>query len=191
MKTFFKRALIWVMCFAVFSGIAYIYIRSDKIYNANKNESSVPYSSIPQSAAILLKLPQNNILFELDFANTLLNVTVNYEGECPTEGYTVTADESLIAGIIDRIGGIEFSDGKEVLRHTGIQVIQMIYSSFGSSEELKLTVLKAFIEKVSQTGLTRKDFIYIIENSETDLTVPDCFYWSEHMDKLCENAVIK
>jgi len=177
-------------------GSAYLYLElSLKTAEADNPESNIPYvAPLPDSAGILLKLPdKSGYMLYLDFYGGCIlaaqientdNSLSNYFGY-PTS-YTVEADYFVIEGLIDRIGGLEiYSDG-EMLRHTGIQVIERVHSSTDSNELKKELVLN-FFEKISETGFTKEDFVFLIENSQTDLTVPDCYFWPPYLTDISKN----
>ena len=54
----------------------------------------------------------------------------------------------------------------------------------------KLLSIKQIFSKIAQNGFSKKDFLYVIENSETNLTVPDCYYWSDSIEAVCKTVVI-
>ena len=49
-------------------------------------------------------------------------------------------------------------------------------------------IIKSIIETVAKNGFHKKDFLVIIENSETNLTVPNCYDWENYIGKLCKNT---
>lgn len=189
MKLFFKRAVIILMCMTVFAGSAYLYLRYDQLNRQTDLEQSlVPYSSVPESAAILLNLPHGRFWLHLDFESLTLTVKNQIPDEFTDDEYfTVSADERLTAGMIDRVGGIELLTDGELLRFTGHQVTELLNSSVDPTE-LRNAAIKEYLKKAGEVGISRQDLVFMIENSETDLTVPDCFYWPEYTAELCRNC---
>lgn len=180
-------------------GSAYLYLElSLKTAEADNSESNVPYAApLPDATGILLKLPdKSGYMFYFDFSGGCISVAQIENCEEPLSNYcgypisfTIDADYFLLEGIIDRIGGLEiYSDG-EMLRHTGIQVIEKVHSTVENSK-LKRELIKTFFKKISETGITKSDFVYIIENSETDLTVPDCYFWPPYITEIAKNTRI-
>jgi len=90
---------------------------------------------------------------------------------------------------VDILGGIEMSDGEEVLRYTGVQISDML-SRNADSDAISREIILKLVEKIEKTGFQNEDFLYIIENSNTDLTVPDCYYWPEYISAICGNVQI-
>ena len=130
------------------------------------------------------------ICFDLNFEENALFITIDPpQKELPNEYFSVTGDNSLIAGMIDRIGGIELMWNSELLRFTGYQLTDMLEQS-KEQQNLSLRILEEYIKKLGEIGITRQDLVYLIENSNTDLRVPDCFYWHNYIDKLCKNYKI-
>lgn len=192
MKLLFTRIAVIVLSMTVFAASAYFYLKNDEtVRQSAVPESNIPYSSAPDNAALLFDLPHGKILFELKFNENVLSVTVDPDdADCTEDCFTVAGDEQLVIGMIDRVGGIELLADGELLRFTGIQVIELLERA-ERPQELRNRVLKEYLKKVGQVGLTRRDFVFIIENSKTGLTVPDCFYWHEYMPELCNNWEIK
>lgn len=199
-RKIFKTALIIFICTVVFSASAYAYLytslKSDGSKADTKNES-IPYYSLPYNCGIMFALPEGGgCLMYLDFENSNIQV---YFTDLYTEGrirygdysvdYTVELDYKTIAGIIDRVGGITMDIDGETLRFTGIQVLDIITETT-ESEDIKRKIVSQILLQISKNGFSKEDFVYIIENSGTDLLVPDCFYWQDYIAELCENAVI-
>lgn len=183
-----KRTLIWFVCLSFFSGISYLYLYNDKKEKSvEEKQESVPYYSNQEDIKLLLSLPDGELLLDISFEEKQLNI---YKNNFDSYDYSIKTDETFIAGIIDRIGGLELTLENETLRYTGIQIIQLIYGHNNTDESLKLSVLKTFFEKVAAVGLNRNDFIYIIENTKTDLNIPTCFNWHEYSKSVCSNTRI-
>ena len=191
MITFFKRATVILICIIVFGGSAYLYLYNDETQQqSNASQSAVPYSTVPENAYILFYFPASTLLFDLNFEENALFITIDPpKKELPNEYFSVTGDNSLIAGMIDRIGGIELMWNSELLRFTGYQLTDMLEQS-KEQQNLSLRILEEYIKKLGEIGITRQDLVYLIENSNTDLRVPDCFYWHNYIDKLCKNYKI-
>ena len=60
---------------------------------------------------------------------------------------------------------------------------------FGS-EQLLRKIIPAILRSVAENGLEDEAFNYIIDKSDTDLTVPDCLTWRNYISRLCENGRI-
>ncbi len=190
---YLKTFLICVLCFAIFLSVGFVYITSKTKTEVQNNTSSVPYASLPQNAGVLFEVDNNYALFYLDFEKESISVIcINEILQDETEiygypiDYTVKADYNLISYIVDSVGGIDLSVSQELLTLTGVQVVELLTTA-DNEQELNRNILEKIIKKISQYGFLRQDLLYIIENSETNLTVPDCYYWSDNLQRLCKN----
>lgn len=174
----------------IFVSSGYFYLNHE-LEKTEKSESTIPYySQAPENAGVLFDILDNRILFYLDFENNSINVFKDYKNTSTGEmlngfrvDYVIKGDYDLLSYIIDCIGGIELETEKETLRFTGVQVIEKI-KDYIDSGEIYQKIIPAILEKIKQNGIGREDFIYIIENSETNLTLPDCYYWSDYIKSL-------
>lgn len=185
-----------VLCCLIMIGSSYLYLEiSLNSAQTDTEENNIPYSKpLPDSSGILLVLPDNSgYLIYLNFTDE--NITISKIDEIKPEeqtyfGYTVDykieADYITLANLIDRLGGIELYDNGETLRYTGFQVLDKI-SRTTESEDLKREVIRRFFDTVANLGIAKEDFVYIIENTETDLTVPDCYYWPPYITDIAKN----
>lgn len=193
-KLYLKTFLTLFLCLCIFVSVGFVYIYFKTAdTQVQKNESFVPYSTLPENAGVLFDVSGNYVYFYLDFENETLCLLYmdDYDGYSnEISGYpidfTVKSDYSLVSGIVDMLGGIELSTGEEYLTFTGAQITGLLSSST-DEDELEREITQKIIKQISHSGFLRQDFLYIIENSETNLTVPDCYYWSDSIKKLCEN----
>ena len=184
------------LCCAIMLGSSYLYLEiSLNSAETDANESNVPYASpLPDSAGILLSLPdESGYLIYLNFSTDSITVAKIEELQENAESYfgypvnfTIVTDYNHLANLIDRLGGIELEDSGETFRYTGFQVLERIDSDY-LNNDLKREVIRKFFEAVSLSGISKEDFIYIIENTETDITVPDCYYWPPYIAQMAEN----
>lgn len=136
----------------------------------------------------------------LDFKNSRIELILLPkdcdENAALVYGYTnfeaVKANHLLLSGIIDRLGGIELetSDAMSgVLRYTGSQISSLLAAN-PEDFELKRTVSEKIFEKISSLGFSNKDFMFIINNSNTTLSFPDCYGWEGEIASMAKNLVI-
>ena len=193
-RLYFKVLIIGLICSAIFIGSGYYYL--DKKINTveNKTESVPYYQALPSNAGVLFVFGEKSILCYLDFEQKIMNVVSaeNYNIENgKIAGYpidfTVEADYNLIGGIVDILGGINLETEDGVFSFTGVQVKEMLETMPLYQESNEKIAEKIFYE-ISRIGFKREDFLYIIENSKTNLSVPDCYYWAEYMKELCYNV---
>lgn len=196
-KKVFSVIFIILICAAVFffSAVAYLGYEARKEQKASVPKTNEPYQYVPTNKGILFKFEDNTAcLIYLDFGFPSVTavftdkLNVSRIGKY-TVDYYVDADYSLIAGIIDRIGGIELKENGETKRFTGVQVTEML-SYKTNTDTFKKDIIEEIFKKISKNGFSKEDFVYIIENGGTDLLVPDCFYWEDYMCKLSLNTEV-
>lgn len=195
-KTQFKRAFIVVFSALIFFFSAYAYLN----YNLNKQTAkadqkdyNVPYKNIPDNTGIAFLLPDSSaVVAYLDFENSCINVAKVQNYDLANDlyyGYTVNfvieTDYQLIGGIIDRVGGVNIEAGGEILRYTGVQVIDLI--SVNEDENIKDQIITQIFSQIWKNNFSKDDFVYIIENSKSNLTVVDCIYWLDYINEMRSN----
>lgn len=195
--TTLKTAFVIFFSLVLFLGISWGYLE----ITLKKNEESVdtkdytiPYESIPDNCGLLLQTPlESQWLIYLDFEDE--QITVLEASRIKSDfkeylgysiDYRIDADYELIAGVIDRVGGIELNVDGTTLRYTGIQVCDLLCCN--SYENIKRQVLSEFLYNISKKGFSKNDFAYIIDNSDTDLTVPACFDWPQRLSQMCRSV---
>ncbi len=169
---------------------------------ANETQSGETYTPPPpkNTAVMFLWEEGGGEILYLDFEKQRIEVIILPE-KCDENaalvyGYTqfeaIKANNLLLAGIVDRIGGIELEDKENsgtAFRYTGSQVTALLDASF-QDEELKRCVIEKIFKKISSLGFSNKDFTFIINNSNTTLSFPDCYGWSERLPEMAKNVVI-
>lgn len=180
----------------IFVGGGYLYLNRELSTVENKTYSVPYYSPAPENAGVMFRIGQQGVLVYLDFEDN--NIRFVYDTkDTPTGGllygytvdYTVESDFDLLSGIVDILGGIELERDGEILRYTGVQVSELLLKN-NCDRDLCDEVILKITEKVKNTGFQNEDFLYIIENSSTDLSLPDCYYWREYISALCGNVQI-
>ena len=184
-----------VICCSLFVGGGYFYLRQNFKETENK-VSSIPYSfSAPENKGIMLDICDNLTFLYLDFGEERLKVIIppeaDYNGEIfgyPID-FTVKTDYRFVSRLIDCADGIELEISGETLRYTGVQISDILSRTVDTSE-LKRKIIIALLEKIGKNGLDGEFFNYLVESADTDITVPDCYYWERYITKLCKNGVI-
>lgn len=200
-KSALKRLLIFFGCIIVFLSASFFYLKHglDEKNNAvAKSESSVPYqkSNCENTCLVFCLDDGSAVMIYLDFSSNKVISAVMYdysEKDEKTLGYTadfkIYADWNLVAGIIDRIGGIELDINGESLRLTGVQTVDLI-SSGGVTFDLYRSILLSVYKRIARVGLSNADLVYIIENGKTDMSMPDCYYWQDLLPELFSRSSI-
>lgn len=192
-KIFLKTVIIGLMCSAIFIGSGYLYLENS-LKPAESPAESIPYYSTPENAGVLFQICGNSTLIFLDFENKSLkcifadNIPID-EGKIAgySIDFTVSGNYELLGGIVDCVGGIELETNDTTFSFTGIQVEELFSTTTNTGAIKKQTIQKIF-EKIRENGFKKEDILYIIKNSETDLSVPDCYYWNDYIKELCKNV---
>ena len=191
-----KKAFVVVFSAAIFFFGAYAYLDynlNGKTAKADQKDYTVPYKNLPDNKGIAFLLPDSSgVIAYLDFENSCINVinVENYDSTNDlyygyTVDFTVETDYQLIGGIVDRVGGVNVEVNGETLRYTGVQIIDLI--SVNPDEDMKAQVITQIFRQISENNFSKDDFIYIIENSKSNLTVVDCIYWLDYIDEMRSN----
>ena len=198
MKKYLKTSFIIFLCGCIFFAGAYFYLNKNlesKNKAADTKKEDIPYSEVPENCGLHFLLPANReVLFFLDFEEKISYIINIYEKANYRSGYagysfdyTFTVDYSVLSALIDRIGGLDLISGEETLRFTGIQVCDCLCTN--GSPEFYYEVTNSFCDRLAQNGFSGEDFVFLIENTETGLTVPVCLYWQEYIKDMFANAV--
>ena len=190
-----KLVFICIVCCSLFVGGGYFYLRKNFKETENK-VSSVPYSfSAPESKGIMLDICGGLTFLYLDFEQERLTVIIppetEYDGEIfgyPID-FTVKSDYGFVTRLIDCADGIELDLTGETLRYTGVQISDILSRTVDASE-LKRQIITALFKKIGENGLNGEFFNFIVESTDTDITVPDCYYWEKYITRLCKNGAI-
>ncbi len=196
-KMYLKAFIISLFCFVIFVSAGFIYLTNKIKEPVAKNDvSSVPYSASPENAGVLLNFAGDPVFLYLDFEAEEIGVIYpERSAQESTEiygysiDYSIEADYALVSYMVDSVNGIEMAYDSEQLSFTGEQVAELL-SNTADTNQLKRDITEKIINKIALYGFLRQDFLYIIENTKTDLTVPDCYYWAENLQKLCKNMRI-
>lgn len=192
-RCFLKTFVICSMCFVIFTGVGYYYLNKN-IIDIDKEVQNEPYyQSITENKGILLTLNNVNTFFYLDFLENKLTVSLKpqfYESQ-NVYGYScdykVKGDNELLSLIIDNVGGVELKIEDEKLRYTGIQVANLLNHT--DSIELRREIISSVCNKIAKYGVNSGFFGDIINNSETELTLFECYFWDDHFKEICNNIV--
>ena len=186
-----------LLSFAVMLTAAYVYMSADRAKKSvGSTESRVPYKQKQESKGVMFLLPDGTgCLFHLDFENESVTAVLTetadpYADDLGGYGidFTVELSFDTAEGIIDRAGGVNLEEDGQMLRFTGFQVIQLI--SQGAGMDLRREIVCEVLSGFAKNSITAGDLVYIIENSQTDLTVPECYGWHQDLPQMFENATV-
>lgn len=197
MKKYLKLAIIMFLSSCIFFGASYFYL-----YESLKNEekaadikqNNIPYSEISENRGLLFRINGKKVLFFLDFQQEIsyiVNIDNNDDILDDYAGYPIDykfdIDYYVLSSVVDRIGGLDLEIKNEILRYTGVQVCDIINTDY--SPDIPLKIVSAVCKKISETGFSNDDFVFLIDNTNTALTVPECLYWQEYIKSVFANAV--
>ncbi len=166
------------------------------LYNTNKavenKTEKVPYYQVPENAGVVFETLQSKTLFYMDFENKCLSVIYLEETDYEESkygysiDYKIKSDYTVIEEIIDVLGGLDLTSEEGTYNYTGAQVVEIVFKT-ANIRQLKQTITEKIIEKIGNKGITLEELIYIVENSETDIAMPDCYFWPDYIMELCKN----
>ena len=195
-----KNLVICILFGAIAFSAGYIYLdrklKSRISFDANQITESVPYYHTPENKGLLFDICGEKTLVYLDFSLECINIVHPTEGEnseINTFGFpvdfTLNADYSFVGLIVDIVGGIDLTTENGTYRFTGVQITDMLtYTPLGN--DVKYHITQAIFEKISEKGFSREDFLSLIKGCHTNLTIPDCYYWSDYSIKLSKSMRI-
>ena len=197
MKKTVKIILSVIICTSILLGLSFGYLKYNlnvKTAKVQQKEDNVPYRKIPSNCGIsLVFLDDSACLFYLDFKRMCINVVnisdfdenlYSYSGY--TNDFSMRVNTHFIEGIVDRVGGIDLTNLSETLRYTGSQVVD--YLTDDNTLPTRKEIISQLFEKISKNGFSKDDFVYIIENSESNLNLIDCIYWIDFLKDMSKNV---
>ena len=189
-KLYFKSFFISLFCLAFFLAFGSYYLGTE-IAKTSKPAEKVPYDSTPENLGIVVNINGNTSFYFLDFLEEEVNVFL----ENPVENalykgysvdYIIEGDSTLLEKVVDYFGGIELTVGDEKLNCTGLQVTEFLRKN--NTKEERLQVIVSLSNRFSQEQFTEELIHLIFDNSETTLTLTDCYLFSEDLHKLFSNV---
>jgi hypothetical protein len=83
------------------------------------------------------------------------------------------------------LNGLELDIEGENYRYTGVQIKDILGTENG--QDLKSKLIKSICSRILSSRPQVDFFASIIENSQTDLNLVDCYFWDDYITDLCEN----
>lgn len=199
MKGILKAFLTSVVCSVVFLAAAFVYLNMEaKTEKTEVKDPTIPYTqSAPDDCGVLVAFPdESGCLVYFDFTKSSITTlfcddvdSVQKEYKGYSVDYNLEADYELLSGIIDRCGGIDLKITENVLRYTGFQITDFL-STKADTREIRAVIAKAVFKTIAENGIDTELLVYVIENSNTDLSVPICLNWHEYLKDMCQNATV-
>ena len=186
------------MCASLLFGISFSYLKhslTPETSETQQQEEGVLYNKkTPANCGISFVFDeQSACLIYLDFKGGCINVIdipqfdkniSFYNGY--SNDFQVYTKEGFVEGIVDRIGGIDLELDGETLRLTGLQVAD--YFCQNDTHEKRQKIIAQIFEKFSKNDFAKEDFVYIIENSKSNLNFIDCIYWLDYLKDMSQNV---
>lgn len=192
-----KKISIVFFCGLIFFVLSYAYlshnIDNKKGSEVYQKELKIPYEHTPESRGVSFVFEDRSaVLVYLDFYSrniSLYNIeeftSENNYGKF-TSDYTVWVNNTLIEGIVDRVGGVTIETNGKTLRYTGVQIADML--SQDVNREMRQEILLQIFKQISKNDFQKDDFIFIIENTETDLSLVEGIYWLGYIKEMSLNT---
>ena len=197
-----RNFFVWLISFAgtgiLLIGLIYGYFTAKNgiagYIDVKNNKTDVPYNGeSPENFSIKLNMPMGEeILLYFDFVKGEIDVSANTglsgeDTEPEKSKYNIDISYALFGDIVDRVGGINYTENGNDIRLTGVTAAEKI-QSVGENKDL---MLKAFLNSFSKKTLTKSDFLYIIENAEnSDLALIDLFPLKDDIIKIMGNVKV-
>lgn len=182
--------LVVLCCAAVFTGLSFVMLRTPAEQSDSDN-NFVPYVENEDTPkGILFCFDEGGSVFfyfDTDSSSTAVLLLQNgaTSDDVSAYGYTVfrtvKTDYQMLEGFIDHIGGIEL----ENTRYTGVQVSDMLRHD--AQKEIRREIISAIFKHLASNGLSGEELVFIIENSDTDLSFPDGYSLLQSIEKLAKN----
>jgi len=180
-----------IFCAVVlFSLVGYFSLKTPK-QQVGQGVENVPYvEETLENYGLLFSFSEGGSVFiNLDFYNkktSFMFFDEEVEGLYMRQfGYRVDnvfkADYVFLAEFIDRFGGITLT-GETTMRYTGVQVTDMLSKSL--DRKLKHSIAEALISKINTVGFNKRDLIFLIEETETDMSFPTGYGLLEGINKV-------
>ena len=191
-NAYIKTFLICCVCFLLFLGSGYAFLNKN-FSTANNETEKIPYTQQPpENAGILVEIDNTKTFFYIDFLNEKIVVSLKPEDEINDEiygyslDYKVNTTADLIAKITDYLNGIELTNETGKYRYTGAQINELL--STNNLESIERDIIKAINERIIINSLKVDFFSLVIQNSDTNLNIIDCYFWADYMEELCKNT---
>lgn len=165
---------------------------------AGENISGIPYSDTPQNKGLLFTLPDSSGAFiYFDFDDILThcylfneNAAENAENLPYFIDYTFNITPEFLAALCDRLGGVVMTDKNGVSSLYFSASLTAFWQNV-PTEEQRLQHCISFFDKIAKTGLSSEDFMFIIEETNTNLSYSVCYDWIPHIKEMFCNYVFE
>lgn len=163
--------------------------------SAQEEIFGIDYAVRPENCGLSIIGDNGNGAFVyLDFESITTHIYLfseNYEAEVEKlpyrTDYRFFADNSFTGRLCDRIGGIDIYENGKNQRYFSASLTEFCTEKPDYDKMLKIS--RAFFEKISNTGLSSDDFMFIIEYTKSDLPYSRCYDWIGSVKELFCNCI--
>lgn len=163
---------------------------------AGENISGIGYYDAVGNKGLLFTLPDGSGAFiYLDFSEILTHCYLfSSDAVAAAENlpyfidYTFNVTPEFLAKLCDRLGGIVLPD-KDGENSLYFSTSLLSFWQNTPSEEQRLQLCISFFDKIAKTGLSSEDFMFIIEETNTNLSYSVCYDWMPHIKEMLCNYV--
>ena len=203
MKKFSRIAAIVLGCLTVVTGLLTlvgILLLPAEIappeQSVHENIYGIGYTDYPASKGLLLTFEDSSGVFiYLDFSSLLTHTYIFEENaeenakKLPFfKDYTINADSDFLYSLCDRLGGIEIADSKGETTLFFSPALREFVEE-GLNDEKRLQICVSFFDKFAKSGLSSEDFMFIIEDTQGNLSYSVCYDWIPHIKEMFCNYV--
>ena len=162
---------------------------------AGENVESVPYSAVPDNKTILIIGEKGEgALLYLNFHDIVLQthlLDTDAEQRANKLGfiidYKMELTNEFLCSLSDRIGGIEITKDGETFKYFGSSLNQLLEEP-PTFDNISV-ISEAFFEKFAKMDLSAADFMFIMENTNTDLDYDIYSEWADFLPELICNCI--
>lgn len=162
---------------------------------AGENVESVPYSAVPDNKTILIIGEKGEgALLYLNFHDIVLQTHLfdtDAEQRANKLGfiidYKMELTNEFLCSLSDRIGGIEITKDGETFKYFGSSLNQLLEEP-PTFDNISV-ISEAFFEKFAKMDLSAADFMFIMENTNTDLDYDIYSEWADFLPELICNCI--
>lgn len=155
--------------------------------------SGIDYNSAPEPVSIaVVGADQTAALIYLGFKTISVDVYL-FESAEQLKGaeadYYMELPSGFLGKLCDRMGGLTLSNSGSDELFFGVALEH--YATQDNSIRKMTEISNAFFKKIAKMGLSSEDFMFIIENTETNLNYPACYDMMEYIPELFGNCYFR
>ena len=164
--------------------------------SAHENIEGVGYTKYPSSKGLLFLSENGSGAFIfLDFSSISTYLYIfpeNPEENAALLPYVTDAvfhiDADFLPSFCDRLGGIELTEQNgDTSLYFSPSIISFCETGLNTEKMLQLCI--SFFDKIAKTGLSSEDFMFIIEETDSNISFSVCYDWIPYIKEMCQNVI--